>query len=273
MNTSTASGSCRLISRAPATSISSTTLSPSASRRSTSLRSVPYRLPAKVTCSRNSPSLDRRSNSSARGSGTRGPSLLAGALRPGGGRRRQRQPRARGREPARSACPCPRRTGRTRRTAGRSREPPPVGQERNRSTSSPRWRSDSPPMVLAWLIRHWVSSSPGAHPSQPRNGQQHVVHLRRQHVVRRVDQHLVEVVSPDLSARFSCARCTRMLVRPVECLESLVERTGGGLGEERGHRAGRLYHAWPSVQRQRNGLNRPIQGWFASTSSRALPWW
>src|SRR6185503_11443428 len=63
MNTSTASGSCRLISRAPGTSISSTTLSPSASRRSTSLRSVPYRCPANVTCSRNAPSPASRANS------------------------------------------------------------------------------------------------------------------------------------------------------------------------------------------------------------------
>src|SRR6185312_8210125 len=64
-NTSTAPGICRLISRAPATSISSTTLPPSRSRCSTSLRSVPYRFPAYDTCSRNSPSSTRRANSAA----------------------------------------------------------------------------------------------------------------------------------------------------------------------------------------------------------------
>src|SRR3954454_14956308 len=63
MNTSTASGTWRRISRAPGTSISSTTLEPSARRRSTSLRSVPYRCPANVTCSRNAPSPASRANS------------------------------------------------------------------------------------------------------------------------------------------------------------------------------------------------------------------
>src|SRR4029079_9530914 len=65
MNTSTASGTWRRISRAPGTSISSTTLEPSARRRSTSLRSVPYRCPANVTCSRNAPSPASLANSSS----------------------------------------------------------------------------------------------------------------------------------------------------------------------------------------------------------------
>ena len=40
--------------------------------------------------------------------------------------------------------------------AGDDEELLPRAQRRRRPTSSARWRSESPPTVLDWLIRHWL---------------------------------------------------------------------------------------------------------------------
>src|SRR6476469_4532493 len=223
MNTSTESGSCRSISRAPGTSISRITFEPSASRRSTSLRSVPYRWPANSTCSRNSPFCNRRWNSSGERKWYSRPCCSLGRI---------------GRVVAEVASS-------SRGTSARARAisvPLPTPDGPDTTNSRPLMRPQSfrqPADGLGLADPALGQQTSRAHPSQPRNRQQHVVDLRRQHVVRRVDQHLVERRGPRLERTLQLRSLDANAVRPVECVESLVEGTGGGLREERGHLSGR----------------------------------
>ena len=250
MNTSTASGICRLISRAPGHldlehHVSAVRQSP---LDLAAKRAVP--VPANVTCSRNSPSPTRRSNSAAARKWYSRPSISVGAGGPGRRRRREHE------QPAAARA----RRGDQRALAdpGRARDDEqPAGHGRRRGSASGAEEVDQLAALAVGQAADRLRLADAA------LGREVRVDLTRPSRGTAMSTSYTLAVStssggsamtsskvrsrPAFRSRFSCARLTLIWFARLSASSPLVERAGGGVGQGApAIVAGRLY-PWRGV--------------------------
>ena len=154
MNTATASGIASRTWRAPWTSISSTTGAPARTRRSSSERSVPYRLPEYVACSTKSPAPTCSLELLGRQEVVVDAVVLARPRLARRGRDRQLElGDALEQTSDQRALPHPGGPG-DHEDHGHGVGSVAAQRRRMSATSSRRWRSESPPIVLLGEILH-----------------------------------------------------------------------------------------------------------------------
>src|SRR6185312_15421508 len=221
------------------------------------LRSVPYRFPAYDTCSRNSPASTRRANSASsrkwysrpsRSSGRRGRVVADVATSSSGSAARARAMRV----------PLPTPEG-------------PATTNRRLLTATPSgWRSgpEEVEQLAALAIRETADGLALADPAlrqqarrlhapEPRHRDQHVVDLCRQHLVRRLGDQVADPHPSRLEVALQLRPPHPYVVRPVERLHALIERSRRRLGEGAGcHGRGRLYPWEGGVQPRENPIKR-----------------
>ena len=104
---------------------------------------------------------------------------------------------------------------------------PTLRRQRRRisATSSRRWRSDRPPIVLLGEILHCDEDLVDLHSAVLGDGQQQVEHLRRLQIVGRLEQQLVDRLAASLEVALELRSATTDVVGALERLHALHERT------------------------------------------------
>ena len=91
------------------------------------------------------------------------------------------------------------------------------------STSSVRWRSESPPTVFDWLIRHWFRSRAAFTRPNFGHGHEHVEDLRRRDELGRIEQDRLDLDDARLQVPLELSAADSDVVRPLQRLHPLVE--------------------------------------------------
>ena len=86
-----------------------------------------------------------------------------------------------------------------------------------------RWRSERPPTVFDWLMRHWFRSRAAF--TRPNFGHrhEHVEDLRGRDELGRVEQDSLDVHAPRLQVSLELCTPHPDVVRPLERFHPLVE--------------------------------------------------